>query len=143
VNSFRRIRPGHSAPANVEWSPDNRSCGLRVPSGGPPARRIENRLPGADANPYLALAGSLLAGYLGLQEKIERTAPASGNAYKMPSTLPATMDEALKRFAACEPARALLGEDFVQSYLRVKSVELDSFQSVVTAWERDHLLARV
>ncbi|TIM64228.1 MAG: glutamine synthetase, partial [Mesorhizobium sp.] len=56
VNSFRRIRPNHSAPANIEWSHDNRSCGLRVPAGGRAARRVENRLPGADANPYLAMA---------------------------------------------------------------------------------------
>ncbi|RAZ92218.1 glutamine synthetase [Mesorhizobium hawassense] len=143
VNSYRRIRPNHSAPANIEWSHDNRSCGLRVPLGGRAARRIENRLPGADANPYLAMAGSLIAGYLGIEEKLARSAEASGNAYKSKSTLPKTMEEALDRFAACEPVRALLGEDFFQTYLRVKSVELDLFQSVVTAWERDHLLLKV
>ena len=112
VNSFRRIRPNHSAPANIEWSHDNRSCGLRVPAGGRAARRVENRLPGADANPYLAIAGSLLAGYLGVEEKLERSAEASGNAYSSKSTLPKTMEEALDRFAACEPVRALLGERF-------------------------------
>ncbi|UCI08914.1 glutamine synthetase family protein [Mesorhizobium sp. B1-1-8] len=143
VNSYRRIRPGHSAPANIEWSHDNRSCGLRVPMGGPAARRIENRLPGADANPYLAMAGSLIAGYLGVEEKLARSEEAFGNAYKSKSTLPKTMEEALDRFAGCEPVRALLGEDFFQTYLRVKSVELDLFQSVVTSWERDHLLLKV
>ena len=114
-----------------------------MPAGGRAARRIENRLPGADANPYLAIAGSLLAGYLGVEQKIARSAEASGNAYKIKSTLPKTMEEALDRFTACEPVRALLGEDFFQSYLRVKSVELDLFQSVVTSWERDHLLLKV
>lgn len=143
VNSYRRIRPGHSAPANIEWSHDNRSCGLRVPMGGRAARRVENRLPGADANPYLAMAGSLIAGYLGIEEKLARSPEASGNAYRSQSTLPKTMEEALDRFAACEPVRALLGEDFSQTYLRVKSVELDLFQTVVTAWERDHLLLKV
>ncbi|RWC13594.1 glutamine synthetase family protein [Mesorhizobium sp.] len=143
VNSYRRIRPNHSAPANIEWSHDNRSCGLRVPAGGRAARRVENRLPGADAHPYLAIAGSLLAGYLGVEEKIARSAEASGNAYKIKSTLPKTMEEALDRFTACAPVRALLGEDFFQTYLRVKSVELDLFQSVVTSWERDHLLLKV
>ncbi|TPJ33789.1 glutamine synthetase family protein [Mesorhizobium sp. B2-8-3] len=143
VNSYRRIRPNHSAPANIEWSHDNRSCGLRVPMGGRAARRIENRLPGADANPYLAMAGSLIAGYLGIEEKLARSEEAFGNAYKSKSTLPKTMEEALDRFAACEPVRALLGEDFFQTYLRVKSVELDLFQSVVTSWERDHLLLKV
>jgi glutamine synthetase len=143
VNSYRRIRPNHSAPANIEWSHDNRSCGLRVPIGGRAARRIENRLPGADANPYLAMAGSLIAGYLGIEEKLARSPEAFGNAYKSKSTLPKTMEEALDRFAACEPVQALLGEDFFQTYLRVKSVELDLFQSVVTSWERDHLLLKV
>ncbi|MER8826240.1 glutamine synthetase family protein [Mesorhizobium sp. M0938] len=143
VNSFRRIRPNHSAPANVEWSHDNRSCGLRVPAGGRAARRVENRLPGADSNPYLAMAGSLLCGYLGVEEKLSRSPEASGNAYRSKSTLPKTMEEALDRFAACSPVRELLGEDFVQTYLRVKSVELDLFQSVVTSWERDHLLLKV
>ncbi|RWP40824.1 MAG: glutamine synthetase [Mesorhizobium sp.] len=143
VNSFRRIRPNHSAPANIEWSHDNRSCGLRVPAGGRAARRVENRLPGADANPYLAMAGSLLCGYLGVEEKLSRSPEASGNAYRSKSTLPKTMEEALDRFAACSPVRDLLGEDFVQTYLRVKSVELDLFQSVVTSWERDHLLLKV
>ncbi|RWA69520.1 glutamine synthetase family protein [Mesorhizobium sp.] len=143
VNSYRRIRPGHSAPANIEWSHDNRSCGLRVPMGGRAARRVENRLPGADANPYLAMVGSLIAGYLGIEEKLARSAEAFGNAYRSQSTLPKTMEEALDRFAACEPVRALLGEDFFQTYLRVKSVELDLFQTVVTSWERDHLLLKV
>ncbi|MER9681754.1 glutamine synthetase family protein [Mesorhizobium sp. M0184] len=143
VNSFRRIRPNHSAPANIEWSHDNRSCGLRVPAGGRTARRVENRLPGADANPYLAIAGSLLCGYLGVEEKIARSTEASGNAYRSRSTLPKTMEEALDRFAACDSVRAVLGEDFFQTYLRVKSVEIDLFQSVVTSWERDHLLLKV
>jgi glutamine synthetase len=143
VNSFRRIRPSHSAPANVEWSHDNRSCGLRVPAGGRSARRIENRLPGADANPYLAIAASLIAGYLGVEERIERSGEARGNAYRQPSALPRTMEEALARFAACAPVRELLGEAFFQTYLRVKSVELDVFQNIVTSWERDHLLLKV
>ncbi|RUV31188.1 glutamine synthetase family protein, partial [Mesorhizobium sp. M5C.F.Ca.IN.020.32.2.1] len=143
VNSFRRIRPNHSAPANIEWSHDNRSCGLRVPAGGRAARRVENRLPGADSNPYLAMAGSLLCGYLGVEKKLSRSPEASGNAYRSKSTLPKTMEEALDRFAACSPVRELLGEDFFQTYLRVKSVELDLFQSVVTSWERDHLLLKV
>ena len=77
VNSFRRVRPNHSAPANVEWARDNRTCGLRVPDAPRECtRRVENRLPGADANPYLAIAGSLIAGYLGIEEKIERSVEA-------------------------------------------------------------------
>lgn len=140
VNSYRRIRPSLSAPANVEWSHDNRSCGLRVPKSERAGRRVENRLPGADANPYLAIAATLIAGYLGVEEGLERSAEALGNAYRAPSTLPRTMVQALDRLASCSPVRSLLGEPFFQTFLRVKQQELDAFDSVVTAWEREHLL---
>lgn len=142
VNSYRRIRPSLSAPANVEWSHDNRSCGLRVPKGGRDARRVENRLPGADANPYLAIAATMLCGYLGVEERLERRPEALGNVYRAETTLPRTLPQALDRFAACEPVRALLGEEFFQTFLRVKQRELDAFESVVTAWEREHLLLK-
>ncbi len=142
VNSYRRIRPTLSAPANVEWSHDNRSCGLRVPKAGPEARRVENRLPGADANPYLAIAATLVAGYLGMDEKIERRPECFGNVYLAQTTLPRTLPQALDRFVACAPVRALLGEEFFQTFLRVKQQEMDAFESVVTAWERQHLLLK-
>jgi glutamine synthetase len=137
------MQPNHSAPANVEWARDNRTCGLRVPASGRSGRRVENRLPGADANPYLAIAASLLAGYLGIEERLERSAEATGNAYRRLSTLPRTMEEALQRLAACQPVRSLLAEPFFTTFMRMKEVELDSFQSVVTSWERDHLLLKV
>jgi glutamine synthetase len=143
VNSYRRIRPNHSAPANIEWSHDNRSCGLRVPAGGRAARRIENRLPGADANPYLAMAGSLICGYLGIEQKLKRGPEAMGNGYKAKSTLSRSLEDALSRLAACEPVCNLLGLPFVRAFLRLKEVELEHFQGVVTAWERDHLFAKV
>lgn len=142
VNSYRRIRPSLSAPANVEWSQDNRSCGLRVPKGGREARRVENRLAGADANPYLAIAATLISGYLGIAEQLERSPEALGNAYLATSTLPRNLAQALDRLAACAPVRSLLGEDFFQTFLRVKQQELDAFESVVTAWEREHLLLK-
>ena len=78
VNSFRRFLPDTSAPVNVEWGEENRTAGLRVPPSEPQAMRVENRLPGADANPYLAIAASLLCGYLGMIEKIEPSAPVQG-----------------------------------------------------------------
>jgi glutamine synthetase len=142
VNSYRRVRPSHSAAANVEWSRDNRSCGLRVPKAGRDARRVENRLPGADANPYLAIAATLIAGLLGMEERLERRPEALGNVYLAESSLPRTMAQALDRFVACEPVRSLIGEDFFQTFLRVKQRELDAFESVVTAWEREHLLLK-
>ncbi len=143
VNSFRRLRPSLSAPTNVEWARDNRSCGLRVPVSKRAGRRVENRLPGADANPYLAIAGSLIAGYLGIEEKLQRWDEAMGNAYRRQSTLPRTLEDALARMASCRPLLELLGENFSKTYLRLKEVELELFQSVVTSWERDHLFQRV
>jgi glutamine synthetase len=143
VNSFRRMRPSHSAPINVQWGRDNRSCGLRVPISDRHNRRIENRLPGADANPYLAMAAALIGGYLGIEEAVEPTAQVAGNAYHHPRTLPRTLEEALERFAACRPVRALLGEPFFRAFVAIKDAELEAFQGVISSWERDHLLLKV
>jgi glutamine synthetase len=143
VNSFRRMRPSHSAPINVQWGQDNRSCGLRVPIADAPNRRIENRLPGADANPYLAMTSALVAGWLGITGKVEPTPQVRGNAYEHARTLPRTLDEALQRFRACEPVRALLGEPFYAAFAAIKQAELEAFEGVISSWERDHLLLKV
>ncbi len=143
VNSFRRMRPSHSAPINVQWGRDNRSCGLRSPLSDTHNRRIENRLPGADANPYLAIAATLVCGYLGIEEGIEPTPLVAGNAYHHPRTLPKTLEEALERFAVCEPVRILLGEPFFRAFIEIKEAELEAFQGVISSWERDHLLLKV
>ncbi|HEY7853342.1 MAG TPA: glutamine synthetase family protein [Caulobacteraceae bacterium] len=143
VNSFRRMRPSHSAPINVQWGHDNRSCGLRVPIADAANRRIENRLPGADANPYLAIAAALVSGHLGVTEAVEPSAEARGNAYAYARTLPRTLEEALERFGACAPVRALLGEAFFTAFAAIKDAELEAFQGVISSWERDHLLLKV
>jgi glutamine synthetase len=143
VNSFRRMRPSHSAPINVQWGHDNRSCGLRAPISDADNRRIENRLPGADANPYLAMAAALVCGYLGVERAIEATAPATGNAYHHARTLPRTLEEGLERFAACTAVRELLGEAFCRAFTVIKEAELEAFQGVISSWERDHLLLKV
>ena len=143
VNSFRRMRPSHSAPINVQWGYDNRSCGLRAPISGAANRRVENRLPGADSNPYLAMAASLISGYLGVVEGLTPSAPVVGNAYHHARTLPRSLEEGLERFNACAPVRALLGEDFCRAFCRIKAAELEAFQGVISSWERDHLLLKV
>ncbi len=143
VNSFRRMRPSHSAPINVQWGVDNRSCGLRAPISDRDNRRIEVRLPGADANPYLAIASSLISGYLGITEAIEPSAPAVGNAYSHARTLPKTLEEAMERFNACIKLHELLGESFVRTFMAIKIAELEAFQGVISSWERDHLLLKV
>lgn len=143
VNSFRRMRPSFSAPINLQWGYDNRSCGLRVPISDPQNRRVENRLPGADANPYLAFAASLISGYIGMVEKIEPSAKVDGNAYRWARTLPKTMDEAIDRFNNCKPVRDLLGDRFFKAFTDIKEAEMEAFQGVISSWERDHLLLKV
>lgn len=143
INSFRRLQPSHSAPINLQWGYDNRSCGLRVPLSDAANRRIENRLPGADANPYLAIAASLVCGYLGVRDRIEPEPMVEGNAYRYARTLPRSLEEALDRFSVCEPVAELLGASFVRAFASIKSTELSAFQGVISSWERDHLLLKV
>jgi glutamine synthetase len=143
VNSFRRMRPQFDAPINVQWGRDNRSCGLRVPLSDGQNRRVENRLPGADCNPYLAIAASLACGLAGVEQNLEPTAPLQGSAYRLPRSLPRTLDDALERFKSCGAVREILGEDFCQVFAAVKEHELDNFEGVVSAWEREHLLLKV
>ncbi|ABC22053.1 glutamine synthetase family protein [Rhodospirillum rubrum] len=144
INSFRRMRPHHSAPINLECGYDNRSCGLRVPLSDPANRRLENRLPGADANPYLAMAASLACGYIGIMERIEPSIMVEGgNAYRRSRTLPRTLDEALDRLEKCTVIKNVLGEHFFEAFTMIKRVELDAFQDVISSWERNHLLLKV
>jgi len=143
VNSFRRMRPTHSAPINVQWGFDNRTCGLRVPISEGANMRIENRLPGSDSNAYLAIAAALVCGYIGIHDKVEPLPMIKGNAYRQPRTLPKTLQDALDRFAACAPVNELLGEKFVRTFLAIKAQELDAFDGVISSWERDHLLLKV
>ena len=143
VNSFRRMQPSHSAPINLQWGYDNRSCGLRVPLSDAANTRIENRLPGADANPYLAIAATLACGYLGVRDRVEPLAMEDGNAYRHTRTLPRSLDEALDRLQACAPVIDLLGAAFVRAFVQIKSTELHAYQGVISSWERDHLLLKV
>jgi glutamine synthetase len=143
VNSFRRMRPDSSAPINVQWGEDNRSCGFRVPISDKHNRRVENRLPGADSNPYLAMAASLVCGYVGMVERMVPAKAITGSAYNRARTLPRTLESALDRFYACKKVRALLGDDFFEIFFAIKDHELFNYQSVVSSWEREHLLLRV
>ncbi len=143
VNSYRRLRPRFDAPINVQWGIDNRSCGLRVPISNSSSRRIENRLAGADANPYLAIAASLACGYLGMTERLKPTNQIEGTAYRMAHTLPKTANEALHKFGSCKPIKALLGDRFVKALSIVKLAELEAYTNVISSWEREHLLLNV
>lgn len=143
VNSFRRMRPDSAAPINVQWGEDNRSCGFRVPLSDKHNRRVENRLPGADSNPYLAMAASLVCGYVGMVDRMVPAKAITGSAYNRARTLPRTLEAALDRFSSCKKVKNLLGEEFFDIFYAVKDHELFNYQSVVSSWEREHLLLRV
>jgi glutamine synthetase len=143
VNSFRRMRPQFDAPINLEWGNDNRTCGLRIPRSDAQNRRIENRLAGADANPYLAIAASLLCGWLGMEEKRLPRQEVTESAYQLKRTLPRTLHEALDRFAQVKPFEAIIGADFMGAFVQTKEMELDAYQAVISSWERENLALKV
>jgi glutamine synthetase len=144
VNSYRRFLKDESAPVNMHWGFDNRTVGLRVPETTGPNIRVENRVGGADANPYLAMAATLACGYLGMKEKLEPSAPVEGSAYdKGTRELPRSLTEALIQLDRCEPLREIFGDRFVKAYLAVKEKENDNFMQVISSWEREYLLLSV
>jgi glutamine synthetase len=143
VNSFRRIILRHMAPINTQWGYDNRTAGLRVPISNSENRRVENRLGGADANPYLALAASLACGYLGMVEGLKPSEPVSGSAYDLPFGLPRSLEESVRGLRDCRPLIDMLGDRFVLAYTAVKESEHDTFLQVISSWEREHLLLNV
>jgi glutamine synthetase len=143
-NSFHRLANPYASPNNACRSYDNRAAGLRIPASGPEARRVENRLSGADANPYLALAASLGAGIYGLVQGLQPTPPAQGE-FVVPEALrlPDSMNEALQRLQRSTLARELFGEEFVDGYLATKSLELASFLEEISPWERRVLASQL
>src|SRR6202162_6727661 len=143
VNFHRRMTRYLWAPIHVQWGYDNRTAGLRVPMSSVEARRIENRVGGADANPYIAIAASLACGYLGMVEGLQPTEPISGSAHELPYSLPRSLDEALIRLRDCEPLLQILGEPFVAAYTIVKQAEHEVFLQGISSWEREHLLLNV
>lgn len=143
VNSYRRITRHLAAPINTLWGYDNRTAGLRVPMSGPESRRVENRVGGADANAYLAIAASLACGYLGMKEGLKPTEPLTGSAYELPFSLPRSLEESLRLLRECDPLIDLLDERFVLAYTAVKESEYETFLKVISSWEREHLLLNV
>ena len=142
VNSYRRRTGTEDSPANLAWGMDNRTVGLRVPLGDPKNRRIENRIPGADANPYLAIAATLAAVWLGLQEKRRPTRPRKVSGEDL-ETLPRNVDVALDALERAKPLHKVLGEDFVTLFVEVKRAEAEAFLEVISPWEREYLLLNV
>lgn len=143
VNSYRRVTRYYASPINTHWGYDNRTVGLRVPLAPAKSTRVENRVPGSDTNPYLAIAASLAAGYLGMEEKLEPTRPLDSSAHERAITLPRDLHTALKLMRRSRPLRRMLGEEFVRVYVAIKELEYETFFQVISSWEREHLLLNV
>jgi len=142
-NSYRRFLSYWSSPVNLGWAVDNRTVGLRVPDSEPEARRVENRLAGSDVNPYLALAGTLACGYLGMMESLQPDDPIEGSAYDLPFALHRILYEATDAFENSAAMKGTLSESFVKLYSEVKKLECREFQEIVTPWEREVLMFNV
>ncbi|MFD6890037.1 glutamine synthetase family protein [Streptomyces sp. NPDC059957] len=135
INSYKRFQPGSFAPTAVAWGVDNRTCALRVVGHGR-SMRFENRLPGGDVNPYLAVAGLVAAGIYGIENRLELPEACAGNAYTADfAHVPTTLREAAELWENSEIAKAAFGPEVVAHYRNMARVELDAYDSAVTDWE--------
>jgi glutamine synthetase len=137
INSYKRFADGSFAPTTVAWGRDNRTCSLRVVGHGA-SLRVENRVPGGDVNPYLAVAGMIAAGIDGIDRELLLEPEFRGDAYKSEDRprVPKTLREAAELFGASELAKSALGENVVAHYLNAARIEVESFDGAVTDWER-------
>jgi glutamine synthetase len=143
VNSYRRFARNSAAPINVRWGYDNRTVGLRVPLSQAEARRVENRVPSSDANPYLAIAASLACGYLGLVNAIEPDKPADAMVPEDQLTLPRSILDAVRLLEGTPELVDIFGGAFVRVYHGIKETEFETFMGVISPWEREYLLLAV
>lgn len=144
INSYQRYCHTYASPNNLCWSQDNRRTGLRVPASEPDARRVENRVPGADANPYLAIAATLAAGLHGIERQLQPDLPAQGE-FQVPDDLrlSCTLHRAIRRLRISEVAADFFTPEFIDGYLACKELELDSFMDEISPWERRYLGSQV
>ena len=135
VNSYKRFAVGSFAPTAIAWGDDNRTCSVRLVGRGPGAR-MENRVPGGDVNPYLALAAMVAGGLHGIDQGLELEEPLTGNAYTSDKEhVPSTLREARDAWHGSALARQLFGDEVVDHYTNMADVELASFDAAVTDWE--------
>ncbi|MFE2493998.1 glutamine synthetase family protein [Streptomyces scopuliridis] len=137
INSYKRLQPGAFAPTGITWGRDNRTCPVRVVGTGS-SLRTEHRVPGGDANPYLAVAAAVAAGLYGIENRLALPPPHTANALADASVprLPATLTEALHRWERSEIAAKVFGERVVTHYAQAARTELAAFETTVTDWER-------
>jgi glutamine synthetase len=142
VNSYKRYASGSWAPTTLAWGHDNRTCGFRIVGHGP-ALRTETRIPGADANPYLAFAAIIAAGLHGIENELPLPPALEGNAYESDAQrFPSTMREAIAALEAGTVARAAFGDQVVDHYLNYARTEQRLFDAYVTDWERKRYYER-
>jgi glutamine synthetase len=135
INSYKRFAEGSFAPTAIAWGEDNRTCAVRLVGRGP-AARMENRVPGGDVNPYLALAAMMAGGLYGIENELELEPPTEGNAYHSDKPkVPHTLYEAREVFTSSKIARATLGDEVVDHYTNMADVELRAYEAFVTDWE--------
>ena len=136
INSYKRFAEGSFAPTAVAWGVDNRTCAMRVVGHGQ-GLRVENRLPGADVNPYLALASMIAAGLHGIDSELDLEPALEGNAYASDKQrVPSNIYTARDLFAASDLAREAFGQEVVDHYVNHAQVEIDAFEAAVTDWEK-------
>ncbi len=136
VNSYKRFAKGSFAPTAVAWGNDNRTCSLRVVGHGQ-GLRVENRLPGADVNPYLAIAAMIAAGLHGIDKELQLEEPLRGNAYESDKPrVPSNIYDARDLFAESRVAHEAFGDDVVGHYLNRAQVEIDAAEAAVTDWDK-------
>jgi glutamine synthetase len=144
VNSYKRRVPGSWSPVSAGWGEDNRTAALRVIANDESSCRMENRLPGADANPYLALSACIASALHGIENELEPPEPVVGNAYDKPGTeLPASLTEAITALENGEVARKAFGDMFVDHYLSTRIWERDRHREAVGDWELKRYFDRV
>lgn len=139
VNSFKRLVPGAWAPTTLTWAPDNRTVAIRALPGSDKSSRLEMRVVGADANPYLAMAASLAAGMYGVKNNLKLEVEATrGNGYENLSngTIPANLYEASVKMRESELAREFFGDDFVNHFTNTRIWEWNQYSAAITDWER-------
>ncbi|HEX9398808.1 MAG TPA: glutamine synthetase family protein [Anaeromyxobacter sp.] len=144
VNSYKRSVENTWAPTTATWGRENRTCAVRLIGDSPQAMRVEYRQPGADANPYLSIAASLAAGLWGIEHEIEPPPPCEGNGYAADAPpLPRNLRDAVELLRRSERAREILGDGFVDHFVRTREWEVRRFERAVTTWELERYLELV
>ncbi len=144
INSYKRYQSASFAPTTLVWARDNRTCGFRVVGEGS-GMRVENRIPGADANPYLAFAATIAAGLYGIEKRLSLPPEFKGNAYQKPDLprVPETLREAIQVFEESQDLRSIFGAEVVDHYAHAARLEQKAFDHAVTDWEMKRYFERI